>query len=110
MRVFICSPYRGDVEQNIRNAKAFSRQAALGGYSPVVPHLLFPQFLNEDDLEERQVGIQLGLEQLAVCDEIWIFRHTISDGMKIEIQKATELNIRIVYKSQDDSVRRYTHE
>ena len=43
-KVFICSPYRGDVERNVALAKAHARFAARCGYCPVVPHLMYPQF------------------------------------------------------------------
>ena len=46
-KVFICSPFRGDMEGNARKAAAYSRMACEQGFLPVAPHLLFPQFLNE---------------------------------------------------------------
>jgi hypothetical protein len=65
--------------------------AAGCGYCPVVPHLLFPQFLDDNKPEERIMGISLGVEQLKVCDEIWIFGGTISNGMAYEIEQAKKL-------------------
>jgi hypothetical protein len=67
--------------------------AAVCGYCPMVPHLLFPQFLNDNDPEERIHGISLGVEQLKVCDEIWIFGGAISNGMAFEIEQAKKLGI-----------------
>jgi hypothetical protein len=90
-RVFICSPYRGDVEKNLTDARSHARMAAVCGYCPVVPHLLFPQFLDDNKPEERIMGISLGVEQLKVCDEIWIFGGTISNGMAYEIEQAKKL-------------------
>ena len=46
-KVFICSPFRGDMEGNARKAAAYCRMACEQGFLPVAPHLLFPQFLNE---------------------------------------------------------------
>ena len=46
-KVFICSPFRGDMEGNARKAAAYSRMACEQGFLPIAPHLLFPQFLNE---------------------------------------------------------------
>ncbi len=51
-KVFICSPFRGDMEGNARKAAAYSRMACEEGASPIAPHLLFPQFLNEGIEEE----------------------------------------------------------
>ena len=53
--VYICSPYAGDVETNVDAARRYSRFAVEQGYIPVAPHLLFPQFLNEESPKERQV-------------------------------------------------------
>ena len=69
------------------------------GVSPIVPHLLFPQFLKEEDLEERDLGIRLGLVQLAMCDELWVFGKEISQGMSKEISFAEERGIPIKYFS-----------
>ena len=41
-KVFICSPFRGDMEGNARRAAAYSRMACEEGYLPIAPHLLFP--------------------------------------------------------------------
>ena len=45
-KVFICSPFRGDMEGNARKAAAYCRMACEQGFLPVAPHLLFPQFMN----------------------------------------------------------------
>ena len=44
--VYICSPFSGDVETNVANARRYSRYAVDKGYIPIAPHLLFPQFLD----------------------------------------------------------------
>ena len=68
-KVFICSPFRGDMEGNARKAAAYCRMACEQGFLPVAPHLLFPQFLNEGIEEERRLGISMGMELLALCDD-----------------------------------------
>lgn len=91
-RVFICSPFRADtvnsMEMNIINAKAWGRAVAMQGHTPFVPHLLYPQFLNDEIAAERSAGIRCGLDFLTKCDELWYFGHTISSGMMTEIQAA----------------------
>ena len=99
MRVFICSPFRGDIEKNVKKTQKHARKAALMGVSPIAPHLLFPQFLKEEDPDERDLGIRLGLEQLAMCDELWVFGKEISQGMSKEISFAEERGIPIKYFS-----------
>lgn len=35
-KVFICSPLRGDIEENQRKAREYARTAILEGYVPIV--------------------------------------------------------------------------
>ena len=58
--VYICSPYAGDVERNVAAARRYSRFAMETGYIPIAPHLLFPQFLNDGDPAERELGLFFG--------------------------------------------------
>ena len=46
---------------------------------------MYPQFLEEDDPEERQLGIDMGLVLLSKCHELWVFGNRISSGMSVEI-------------------------
>ena len=100
-KVFICSPYRGDVESNVEKAKGHARFAAHCGYCPVVPHLMFPQFLDDSNPEERILGITLGVELMKICDEVWIFGSTISNGMAYELEHARKFGIPIRVYSDD---------
>ena len=94
LRVYICSPFRGDYDANTKNARFYSRHAALQlGVIPIVPHLLFPQFLDDTVPEERALGLRFGLELLKLCDELWVYGDRISEGMKAEIEFAKELGI-----------------
>lgn len=72
-KVFICSPFRGDMAGNSVRAAGYCRRAYEEGCLPIAPHLLFPQFLDEGSLKERADGISMGLELLMECDEIWVF-------------------------------------
>ena len=104
-RVFICSPYRGDVERNVKAARKHARMAAIIGYCPIAPHLLFQQFLNDRDPEERIMGITLGVEQMKMCDEVWVFGSRISNGMGFELEKAKELGIPVrLYDNDGNSI------
>jgi hypothetical protein len=91
--VYICSPYAGNTDQNIRFAKASCRYAASQGCAPIAPHLLYPQFLNDSVPSERDVGIRMGLRLLSPCDELWICGSRISAGMENEITEAKRLGI-----------------
>ena len=86
--VYICSPLRGDVQKNMRNARRYCRFAVKKGYLPIAPHLLFPQFLDDSDADEREIGIHMGMVLLSKCVEIWVFGEKITEGMKREIKRA----------------------
>ena len=86
--IFIASPYAGDIEKNIAYAKQACRHVLNEGNAFFCPHLLYPQILNDNNPEERKLGISLGKEVLAKCDELWVFGHSITSGMFEEIQFA----------------------
>lgn len=95
--VYICSPYSGDVEHNVKAAQVYSRLAVDRGCIPIAPHLLFPQFLRDDHPMERQLGLVFGLALLCKCAEVWVFGSRISPGMEAEIKRARWKNIRLRY-------------
>ena len=63
------------------------------GYAPFAPHLLYPRFLDDNEPDERALGMAAGKAWLAVCDELWQWGATISAGMAEEIALAHELGI-----------------
>ena len=99
--VYICSPYAGDVESNTAAARRYSRFAVEAGYIPIAPHLLFPQFLNDDDPEERRLGLFFGNAIMSKCSEVWVFGDRISSGMAAEIRRARWKNYRLRYFTDD---------
>ena len=95
--VYICSPYAGDVEANVKAAQRYSRFAVDTGYLPVAPHLLFPQFMNDNDPKERELAMFFGNVLMSKCAELWVFGETISPGMSSEIDRAKRKNYVIRY-------------
>lgn len=91
--IFIASPYAGDIERNIEYAKQACRHVLDKGNAFFCPHLLYPQILDDNNPEERKLGIRLGKEVLAKCDELWAFSNHISSGMFKEIEYARERGI-----------------
>ena len=86
--VYICSPFSGDTETNLKNARRYSRFAVDQGYLPVAPHLLFPQFMDDSIEAERKLAMQMNIILLTKCRELWAFGDRISRGMSIEIARA----------------------
>ena len=97
--VYICSPYSGDTEGNTEKARRYSRFAADAGTIPIAPHLLFPQFLSEET--ERELAIFMDLVLLGKCEQLWVFGGEVSDGMRREIGKAKQKNMKIRYFTED---------
>ena len=101
-KIFVCSPYRptskteecrkDELAANISRAKNACRILATLGFIPLAPHLYFTQFLKDEDAQERNTGMKLGMHWLEEADELWVFGNTISEGMAAEIEKAHELN------------------
>ena len=99
--IYICSPFSGDVEGNVKAAQGYSRYAVDNGYIPVAPHLLFPQFLNDDNPAERQLGLFFGNALMSKCSEVWVFGSIISAGMESEIKRARWKNYRLRYFTEN---------
>lgn len=91
--VYICSPFSGDVEMNACRARAYSRFAVVKRAIPIAPHLLYPQFMDEDT--ERELALFMGIVLLGKCDEVWVFGGTVSEGMAAEIARAKKQRKRI---------------
>jgi len=68
--VYICSPFAGDIEKNVIASRTYSRFAVEQGYIPIAPHLLFPQFLNDTDTKERELGLFFGNAIMSKCSEV----------------------------------------
>ena len=84
--VYICSKYRGDVETNVYNAQLYCRYAVEQGYIPIAPHLLLPQFMDEET--ERDLALFMGRVLMSKCSEVWVFGDERSEGMNAEIAYA----------------------
>ena len=100
--VYICSPYRrGSLFENAERARDYCRMAALEGFVPVAPHLLYPQFMNDGDPEERSLALLFGKILLGKCDEVWVFGNRLSAGMKTEHEYALRKGCLIRYFTAD---------
>ena len=86
--VYICSPFAGDEESNAERARRYCRFAMQQGVVPFAPHLLYPQFMDDSDKEQRELGLFFGTVWLRKCDALWFFGDRISDDMKREIHAA----------------------
>lgn len=100
--VYICSPYsHGCINDNIENARRYSRFAVDTHYVPIAPHLLFPQFLDDRLAEDRQTAMSLNQVLLEKCSQLWVFGSVRSEGMQQEIQWAKQRQITIRYFTEE---------
>jgi hypothetical protein len=97
--VFISSPYAGDVERNVRKARQYCRFALDAGYIPIAPHLLFPQFMDEQT--ERRKAMFMNLVLLSKCVEFWYFGDEITSGMDIELTRAQKRKLTIRHFTEE---------
>lgn len=93
--VYICSPFSGNVSGNIERAKKYSRYAVDSKAIPIAPHLLFPQFMDDD--AERELALFMDMVLLGKCEELWVFGEQVTEGMSAEIAKAKRKNMKIRY-------------
>lgn len=94
--VYIASTFSGDTERNTKRARGYCRFAVSKNCIPLAPHLHYPQFMDDTDKDEREMGLFFALVLLGFCEELWVFG-TISKGMKREITKAKKRAIPIKY-------------
>lgn len=99
--VYVCSPFSGDEVGNIAKARKYSRFVVEKGYIPIAPHLLFPQFLNDSDLTEREMGLHFGNVLMSHCSEVWVFGESVSAGMDAEIKRAKRKNYKLRFFDSD---------
>jgi hypothetical protein len=95
--VYVCSPYAGDVSENVRRARNYCRFAVGKGYIPLAPHLLYPQFMDDADALQRRLALAFALVLLCKCEELWVFGDIVSGGMAEEIEKAKRRGVPIRY-------------
>ncbi|MGF7185295.1 hypothetical protein GGQ84_001381 [Desulfitispora alkaliphila] len=91
--VYVCSPLRGDIERNINRAIGYSRFVYAEGGIPLAPHIIFTRFLDDEDPADRKAGIEMGIQLLRKCDELWVFGEKITEGMDREVSVAKALKI-----------------
>jgi hypothetical protein len=98
-KVYIASPYRGRTEQeiagNVAAAIKYCRHAVNQDVFPICPHIYLTRFLDDLSAAERRLGLDMGLQLLRECSELWVFGERISEGMRGEIAEAQRHGIKI---------------
>jgi len=105
-KVIIESPYAGDIERNIKYARACLKDSLNRNEAPLASHLLYTQdgVLDDGIKAERMKGINAGLAWIEFAD-IHVFyidygmskgmeyarRFSMGSGVKVEYRKLVDL-------------------
>lgn len=94
IRCIVESPFAGDIERNVEYAaEAISALVLEGKYAPMASHLLYTRMLDDDNQDERMLGIDAGLNYGAKAEETIIFvDRGLSTGMKYGVINAEKAN------------------
>lgn len=93
--VILESPYAGNVEENVRYARACMRDCLLRGEAPFASHLLYtqPGVLDDGIPEERALGMEAGLVWGPPAQATVVYTDRgISRGMREGIARAEREN------------------
>jgi len=99
--IIIESPFAGDVDVNIRFARACMRDSLSKGEAPLASHLLYTQedVLDDDIPEERNWGIEAGLAWGRHAEKTAVYTNLgITGGMEKGIQRAIEEGREVEYR------------
>lgn len=117
--IYICSPLRpqssdpdeADMElfENLFRARNACELVKNLGAIPVCPHLYFPQFLDDELPEERELGMQLALAALRRCHAVYVFSEHITPGMVREIAEAARRDIPVKMLCEEDGTLEDVH-
>ncbi|QWQ39566.1 DUF4406 domain-containing protein [Gemella sp. zg-570] len=98
--IYICAPFSGNVERNIKNAVKLAELAYQKGCIPLTPHLLFP-FMDDDNKKHLKDAMFMDIIFLGKCQELWVLGDTITEGMEKEIQVAMQRRQTIKHFNND---------
>lgn len=106
--VILESPYAGDIDLNLRYARACMRDSLQRGESPYASHLLLtqPGILDDTNPEERAHGIAAGLEWGKVAHGTAVYTDLgISRGMLQGIEAARLAGRPVFFRTLKDWAR-----
>lgn len=104
--VYIAHPISGNVEKNLESLRGIIR--SINAYEPhtvpFCPYYADVVSLNENDPAQRARGLRNDMAILGrpgMVDELRLYGHTISAGMRQEIEVAHIMGIQIVCSTQE---------
>lgn len=97
-KIYVASKYAGNVDANVNAAIGYCKYVISQNCIPIASHLFYPQMLDDNNPDERELGFMFGLSLLAICDEVWCFGDiSESEGVQQEIVEARKLGKKVRY-------------
>jgi len=98
-KVVIESPYSGDTKKNLAYLNLCMLDSIRRGEAPIASHKLYTDILNDDDPEERSLGINLGFAWLKVADLVAFYSDLgMSRGMSLSLDRLKKRIVRVPYE------------
>lgn len=110
MTIYVCSPFSAKKPETFMEYLQYtcevSREIVLSGHEVIVPHLYYPNFLNDDIEEERNIGMKNAIKLLNLTDAIIVNKlFGLSSGMKLEIAHAKKNKMMILEANNMEELR-----
>ena len=101
--VFVAHPISGDIKENMKRVLKICAQIHSPHVIPVAPYLAALQYLNDEVVEDRRLGIDANHEcfRRKYVDELWLYGDRISTGMRGEIELAIQHGIPVIPKTEE---------
>jgi len=98
MLVYIATPYRSDdkelFEKQLQYTKTLARKQVVMGHDVIVPHLYYPRFLDDSNIDERSLGMASARSLMLRCDLVLVgIKYGKSEGVLAEIEYAERYNL-----------------
>jgi hypothetical protein len=98
-RVYVCHPFHDDPTRNVERVRDICVALLREGVLPVAPQLYLPQFISEET--DRDLALRICLELLGDCDEVRVYGRRITDGMRLELDRARALGIALTFEHEE---------
>ncbi len=104
-RVVLESPFRGNREANLDFALRCLRDCLNRGEAPIASHLLYPRVLDDDDDEQRALGIAAGHAWIPIADRMVVYDDLgYSPGMQAGVSAAHAAGIPVEFRTLEEDI------
>ena len=102
---YVCSPLGAPTKEEIRANMLKARKymewvSKRYNCRAIAPHAILPEYLDDHNPEERELGLKFGMDLLTICKKLVVCGNSISSGMCAEIALAKKLGIEIIYPEE----------